>query len=81
MGAPGTAKGLMASLQLVRRQKRKESRQLTGDVSSAHSFQNFVCSLDRDYRYKSVATHIPHDTMLAMILYTGRKFLLHWEWN
>jgi hypothetical protein len=33
--------------------------------------------LDRDYRYKSVATQIPHDTWLIPIPYTGQKLIPH----
>ena len=36
---------------------------------------------DQDYRYKSVAIEIPHDSGLAPIPYTGRKFLYHWGSN
>ena len=31
--------------------------------------------LDRNYRYRSVATQYPHDDELAPILQTGRKIL------
>ena len=31
--------------------------------------------LDRDYRYKSVPTQIPHNFGLALVPYTGRKLL------
>ena len=35
------------------------------------------CFLDRNFRYKSVATQIPHDAQFAPIPYTGRKILPH----
>ena len=37
--------------------------------------------LDRDYRYRSVSTQIPHDAGLAPITYTGWKFVPIRNWT
>ena len=57
------------------------------DISSSQFRGGFVLStsitpdvigfLDRDYRFKSVATQIPHEAGFAAISYTGRKLFLH----
>jgi hypothetical protein len=37
--------------------------------------------LDWDYCYTSVANQIPHESGLAQIPYTDKKYLPHWKSN
>ena len=65
---PWPTNQLLAALLLVRRSE-ISSGQLREDMWSACRDQcNF---LDQYYHYKSVATHVPHDTVLAPTFHAG----------
>ena len=53
----------------------RASRQFRGDGWSVHQIPAVVGFVDRDYRYKSVATQIPHDSGVIPTPYMSQKSL------
>ena len=48
-----------------------------GVRSSQHAESTAIVGFhEQDYCYRSVATEIPHNATLPLILYTGKKFFL-----